>query len=426
MISSLWIAKTGLDAQQTNMDVIANNLANVSTNGFKRQRAVFEDLLYQTIRQPGAQSSEQTTLPSGLQIGTGVRPVATERLHSQGNLSQTNNSKDVAIKGQGFFQVMLPDGTSAYTRDGSFQVDQNGQLVTAGGFQVQPAITIPANALSITIGRDGVVSVTQQGQAAPVQVGQLNLTTFMNDTGLESIGENLYIETQSSGAPNESTPGLNGAGLLYQGYVETSNVNVAEELVNMIQVQRAYEINSKAVSTTDQMLQKLTQLLRGRRWGYATGSLILKMKVMQKYALHAYPVMALMVATLTGCAWIPAKPLVQGRPRRSRYLARYRWRMAPYFSLRSRLIMAISRFLKIVDRVISAIRSRLCYRKTSAPVKARRQMPAATAKPALVLIRYRVICRDYSVIPARIWRPPAATLLMVKAARMPAIPLAAR
>ncbi|EJR8826189.1 flagellar basal-body rod protein FlgG [Shigella flexneri] len=243
MISSLWIAKTGLDAQQTNMDVIANNLANVSTNGFKRQRAVFEDLLYQTIRQPGAQSSEQTTLPSGLQIGTGVRPVATERLHSQGNLSQTNNSKDVAIKGQG-----------------SFQVDQNGQLVTAGGFQVQPAITIPANALSITIGRDGVVSVTQQGQAAPVQVGQLNLTTFMNDTGLESIGENLYTETQSSGAPNESTPGLNGAGLLYQGYVETSNVNVAEELVNMIQVQRAYEINSKVVSTTDQMLQKLTQL----------------------------------------------------------------------------------------------------------------------------------------------------------------------
>lgn len=252
--------QTGLDAQQTNMDVIANNLANVSTNGFKRQRAVFEDLLYQTIRQPGAQSSEQTTLPSGLQIGTGVRPVATERLHSQGNLSQTNNSKDVAIKGQGFFQVMLPDGSSAYTRDGSFQVDQNGQLVTAGGFQVQPAITIPANALSITIGRDGVVSVTQQGQAAPVQVGQLNLTTFMNDTGLESIGENLYTETQSSGAPNESTPGLNGAGLLYQGYVETSNVNVAEELVNMIQVQRAYEINSKAVSTTDQMQQKLTQL----------------------------------------------------------------------------------------------------------------------------------------------------------------------
>ncbi len=260
MISSLWIAKTGLDAQQTNMDVIANNLANVSTNGFKRQRAVFEDLLYQTIRQPGAQSSEQTTLRRRAADWYRRSPGGYRASAQPGNLSQTNNSKDVAIKGQGFFQVQLPDGTSAYTRDGSFQVDQNGQLVTAGGFQVQPAITIPANALSITIGRDGVVSVTQQGQAAPVQVGQLNLTTFMNDTGLESIGENLYTETQSSGTPNESTPGLNGAGLLYQGYVETSNVNVAEELVNMIQVQRAYEINSKAVSTTDQMLQKLTQL----------------------------------------------------------------------------------------------------------------------------------------------------------------------
>lgn len=260
MIPSLYIAKTGLDAQQTNMDVIANNLANVSTNGFKRQRAVFEDLLYQTIRQPGAQSSEQTNLPSGLQIGTGVRPVATERLHAQGNLSQTNNSKDIAIKGQGFFQVQLPDGTTSYTRDGSFQVDQNGQLVTSSGYQVIPAITIPANALSITVGRDGIVSVTQQGQTAAQQVGQITLSTFINDSGLEATGENLYQETQSSGAPTESTPGLNGAGLLYQGYVETSNVNVAEELVNMIQTQRAYEINSKAVSTSDQMLQKLTQL----------------------------------------------------------------------------------------------------------------------------------------------------------------------
>lgn len=260
MIRSLWIAKTGLDAQQTNMDVIANNLANVSTNGFKRQRAVFEDLLYQTLRQPGAQSSEQTTLPSGLQLGTGVRPVATERLHSQGNLSQTNGSKDIAIKGQGFFQVQMPDGTQAYTRDGSFQIDQNGQLVTSSGFLIQPALTIPANALSITVGRDGIVSVTQQGQPAAVQVGQLTLATFINDSGLESVGENLYLETDSSGAPNESTPGLNGAGLLYQGYVETSNVNVAEELVNMIQTQRAYEINSKAVTTSDQMLQKLTQL----------------------------------------------------------------------------------------------------------------------------------------------------------------------
>ncbi|MBP2170943.1 flagellar basal-body rod protein FlgG [Erwinia toletana] len=260
MIRSLYIAKTGLDAQQTNMDVIANNLANVSTNGFKRQRAVFEDLMYQTIRQPGAQSSEQTTLPTGLQIGTGVRPVATERLHSQGNLSQTNSSKDVAINGQGFFQVQMPDGTVAYTRDGSFQTDQNGQLVTNAGFPVQPAITIPANSLSMTVARDGTVSVTQQGQTTPVQVGQLTLSTFINDAGLESMGENLYQETQSSGAPTDSTPGLNGAGLLYQGYVESSNVNVAEELVNMIQTQRAYEINSKAVSTSDEMLQKLSQL----------------------------------------------------------------------------------------------------------------------------------------------------------------------
>lgn len=260
MIRSLWIAKTGLDAQQTNMDVISNNLANVSTNGFKRQRAVFEDLMYQTLRQPGAQSSEQTTLPSGMQVGTGVRPVATERLHTQGNLSKTDSSKDVAISGQGFFQVQMPDGTVAYTRDGSFQTDQNGQLVTNGGFPVQPAITIPANSLSMTIGRDGVVSVTQQGQAQPVQVGQLTLSTFINDAGLESKGENLYQETQASGAPTDSTPGNNGAGLLYQGYVETSNVNVAEELVSMIQTQRAYEINSKAISTSDQMLAKLTQL----------------------------------------------------------------------------------------------------------------------------------------------------------------------
>ena len=260
MIGSLWIAKTGLDAQQTNMDVIANNLANVSTNGFKRQRAVFEDLLYQTVRQPGAQSSEQTNLPSGLQIGTGVRPVSTERLFSQGNLSQTSNSKDIAIKGEGFFQVQLPDGTTAYTRDGSFQVDQNGQLVTSSGYQIIPAITVPANALSMTVGRDGIVSVTTQGQTAAQQVGQLTLSTFINNSGLESLGENLYQETQSSGAPTESTPGLNGAGLLYQGYVETSNVNVAEELVNMIQTQRAYEINSKAVSTSDEMLQKLSQL----------------------------------------------------------------------------------------------------------------------------------------------------------------------
>jgi flagellar basal-body rod protein FlgG len=260
MIRSLWIARTGLDAQQTQMDVIANNLANVSTNGFKRSRAVFEDLLYQTLRQPGAQSSQQTQFPSGLQIGTGVRPVATERIFTQGNLQQTGNDKDVAIQGSGFFQVLLPDGTTAYTRDGSMQVDNQGQLVTSSGYVIQPAITIPANAQSLTIGKDGTVSVTQPGVTAAVQVGSLQLATFINNAGLESRGENLYVETAASGSPNTNTPGTNGAGLLNQGYVETSNVNVAEELVNMIATQRAYEINSKAITTSDQMLQKLTQL----------------------------------------------------------------------------------------------------------------------------------------------------------------------
>ena len=260
MIRSLWIAKTGLDAQQTHIDVIANNLANVSTTGFKRSRAVFEDLLYQNIRQPGGQSSQQTQLPSGLQLGTGVRPVATERIFTQGNLQQTGNSKDLAINGQGFFQVLLPDGSTSYTRDGSFQVDNQGQLVTSSGYVIQPAITIPANAQSITVGRDGAVSVTQQGTAAPIQVGSIQLSTFINPTGLQALGENLYAETASSGTASNNTPGTNGAGLLTQGYVETSNVNVAEELVNMIQTQRAYEINSKVITTSDQMLQRLAQL----------------------------------------------------------------------------------------------------------------------------------------------------------------------
>ncbi|MGB2832382.1 MAG: flagellar basal-body rod protein FlgG [Methylotenera sp.] len=260
MIRSLWISKTGLDAQQTQMDVIANNLANVSTSGFKRSRAVFEDLIYQNIRLPGAQSSQQTQLPSGLQIGTGVRPVATERIFTQGNLQLTSNDKDVAIQGAGFFQVLLPDGSTAYTRDGSFQTDSQGQLVTASGFPVQPAITIPANAQSLTIGRDGTVSVTVPGASAPTQVGSLQLATFINAAGLQAKGENLYVETSASGNANTNAPGANGAGLLTQGYVETSNVNVVEELVNMIQTQRAYEINSKAITTSDQMLQKLTQM----------------------------------------------------------------------------------------------------------------------------------------------------------------------
>ncbi|RTZ47546.1 flagellar basal-body rod protein FlgG [Candidimonas sp. SYP-B2681] len=261
MIRSLWIAKTGLESQQTNMDVISNNLANVNTAGFKRSRAVFEDLMYQTIRQPGAQVGAANQLPSGLQVGTGVRTVATERIHTQGNVKETGNSLDIAIQGKGFLQVEMPDGTFAYTRDGSMQVDQNGQLVTAGGYPIQPPINIPDNALSLTIARDGTVSVTQPGATGiNVQIGQLQLSTFINPTGLQSAGENLYVETDASGPANFAQPGLDGAGLVLQQYTETSNVNVAEELVNMITTQRAYEMNSKAVQTSDQMLARLTQL----------------------------------------------------------------------------------------------------------------------------------------------------------------------
>ena len=260
MIRSLWVARTGLDAQQTSLDVISNNLANVSTNGFKRARPVFEDLLYQTLRQPGAQSSQSTQIPSGLQLGTGVQPISTARIHTQGSLQQTGNDLDVAINGAGFLQILLPDGTTAYTRDGSLQKDNQGQLVTSNGYPVQPNITIPADALTVTISNDGVVSVTQPGSAAVTQVGSLQLATFINVGGLQSIGENLFLETASSGAPTPSTPGSNGAGVLNQRYVETSNVNVAEELVSMIQTQRAYELNSKVVSTSDQMLARLTQL----------------------------------------------------------------------------------------------------------------------------------------------------------------------
>jgi flagellar basal-body rod protein FlgG len=260
MIRSLWIAKTGLDAQQTQLDVISNNLANVSTNGYKRSRAVFEDLLYQTLRQPGAASSQQTTIPSGLMLGTGVRPIATEHIFTQGSLQKTENSLDLAVQGQGFFQIQMPDGTLAYTRDGAFQMDSTGQVVTSSGYPLSPAITIPSNTTSITISRDGIVSVITAGATAATQVGTIQLASFVNVGGLQSVGENLYVETASSGTPTPNTPGTNGTGLLNQGYVETSNVNVAEELVSMIQTQRAYELNSKAISTSDAMLGRLTQL----------------------------------------------------------------------------------------------------------------------------------------------------------------------
>lgn len=260
MIRSLWISKTGLDAQQTQMDVLANNLANVNTAGFKRSKAVFEDLLYQNIRQPGAQSSQQTSLPTGLQLGTGVKPAATARVFTQGNLQQTGNNLDIAINGSGFFQVQLPDGTTGYTRDGSFRVDAQGQLVTSNGYALVPGITIPPNAQSVTIGQDGTVSVSQAGSSAVTTVGTVQLSTFVNPAGLNSMGQNIFTETPASGTATPGNPGANGIGTLSQGYIETSNVNVVEELVAMIQTQRAYEINSKAIQTSDQMLQRLAQL----------------------------------------------------------------------------------------------------------------------------------------------------------------------
>lgn len=260
MIRSLWISKTGLDAQQTQLDVISNNLANVSTNGFKRSRPVFQDLLYQTIRQPGAQSSQQTRLPSGMQLGTGVRPVATERMYTQGNLNYTGNAKDLAVNGDGFFQVQMPDGTIGYTRDGAFQTDNQGQIVTASGYYLDPPITVPENAQTMTVTRDGVVTVTLPGQTDDVQIGQIQLANFINPAGLEARGENLFFETGSSGAPIIGEPGTDGMGNVWQNYTETSNVNVVEELVTMIQTQRAYEINSKSITTSDQMLARLSQL----------------------------------------------------------------------------------------------------------------------------------------------------------------------
>jgi flagellar basal-body rod protein FlgG len=258
MNAALWAAKTGLDAQQTEMAVISNNLANVNTTGFKQDRAVFEDLLYQNQTQAGADTSQTTQSPSGMSIGTGVQVMATEKNYSQGGLTQTGNPLDVAIQGQGFFQVQMPDGTLAYTRDGTFQSNAQGQLVTSSGYLVQPGITIPQGAQSVTIGSDGTVSVTLAGQSAPTQVGQLQLANFINPAGLTPIGGNLLEQSAASGSPQTGSPGTNGFGTLSQGELESSNVNVVEELVNMIQTQRAYEMNSKAISTADQMLQYLT------------------------------------------------------------------------------------------------------------------------------------------------------------------------
>jgi flagellar basal-body rod protein FlgG len=260
MIRSLWIAKTGLDAQQTNLDIISNNLANAATTGYKRIKPVFEDLLYQTLRAAGGPTGGQSQSPSGLQVGTGVRAGAAERMFLQGALTQTGNPLDLAVNGPGFFQVTLPDGQTGYTRDGNFSRDAQGQLVNQSGYVVAPGITIPVNATSITVSETGQVSVQLPGQVAPSQVGELQLARFVNPGGLASVGGNLLVQTAASGEPNASLPGTEGAGLLRQFYVEASNVNVAEELVSLIQAQRAYEVNARAVTASDQMLQKLGQL----------------------------------------------------------------------------------------------------------------------------------------------------------------------
>ena len=260
MINSLWIAKTGMTAQQTQLDVISHNLSNVSTTGFKRNNAVFEDLIYQNLRQVGAQTSEENQLPTGLHLGLGVRTVATSRNFTQGSLQETKNSLDVAINGNGFFEVQLPDGTIGYTRDGSFQLDSQGRLVTSGGLPVANGITVPQGATSISISESGVVSATLAGNPQPQQLGQLAMSSFINAAGLQPVGQNMYKESAASGAPQQGQPGTNGLGVMRQGFLETSNVNVVEELVTMIQTQRAYEMNSKAIQTSDQMLAKLSQL----------------------------------------------------------------------------------------------------------------------------------------------------------------------
>lgn len=258
MHPALWVSKTGLSAQDTNMATISNNLANVNTTGFKRDRAVFQDLLYQINRQPGGMNTQNSELPSGLQLGTGVRIVGTTKQFSQGNLQVTEQPLDMAVNGRGFFQVLMPDGNIAYTRDGQFQLNSDGDVVNPDGYTLEPNIQVPDNATSITIGKDGTVSAIVNDQASPINLGQISLVDFINPQGLQAIGNNLFRETNASGDPSEGEAGINGLGTIEQGTVESSNVEVVEELVNMITTQRAYEMNSKVVSTTDQMLQFVT------------------------------------------------------------------------------------------------------------------------------------------------------------------------
>ncbi|WP_339805486.1 flagellar basal-body rod protein FlgG [uncultured Marinobacter sp.] len=259
MHPALWVSKTGLSAQDTNMSTISNNLANVNTTGFKRDRAVFQDLLYQINRQPGGLNTENSELPSGLQLGTGVRVVGTAKQFTQGNLQITEQPLDMAVNGRGFFQVLMPDGQVNYTRDGQFQLNSDGDVVNPEGYPLEPNINVPENATSITIGKDGTVSAVVENQANPVNLGNINLVDFINPQGLQAMGNNLFRETAASGDPQEGEPGIAGLGTIEQGSIESSNVEVVEELVNMITTQRAYEMNSKVVSTTDQMLQFISQ-----------------------------------------------------------------------------------------------------------------------------------------------------------------------
>lgn len=261
MMPALWVSKTGLSAQNTRLATVANNLANAATVGFKRDDAQFEDLLYQIHAQPGAASSQSTQLPSGMQIGTGVRVVSTTKQFTEGSLQVTGKPLDMAIVGRGFFQVQLPDGSTAYSRNGEFQLNSDGQIVTSDGKVLQPAVTVPQGAQSVTISKDGIVDVTIAGQSAPQQIGQIQLADFVNPTGLQAIGSNLYLETAASGSPQQGQPGNSGFGQVEQNTLEGSNVDVVEEMVNMITTQRTYEMNSKVIATADQMLQFITQTL---------------------------------------------------------------------------------------------------------------------------------------------------------------------
>lgn len=259
---ALWTAATGMQAQQLTLDVISNNLANVQTAGFKRSRVDFQDLVYEMLQAPGASSAQGQEIPAGFQVGHGSRAVATQRLFIKGDLQQTGNSLDLAIEGDGFFQIQQPSGDIAYTRAGAFKKDSQGRLVTSDGFALDPEITLPQNATSVTVGVDGTVSVTIAGQQQPQQVGTIQLARFTNPAGLQSLGRNLFLPSQSSGDATQGTPGQDGLGTLIQGFVESSNVNVVEEMVGLIVTQRAYEINSRAIRTADEMMQTANNLVR--------------------------------------------------------------------------------------------------------------------------------------------------------------------